>query len=54
VAERRPDYRPTTNGRVIVEIEAQIEVILTSLNTGKIGMIEDIYSLETRMISQQR
>ena len=54
VAERRSDYVPAINGREIVEIEEQIEVNLTSLNSGKIGLIEDVYSLETRMASQQR
>ena len=54
VAERRPDYLPAINGRVIVAIKQQIEVNLTSLNSGKIGLIEDVYSLETRMVSQQR
>jgi hypothetical protein len=54
VAEQRPDYLPAINGRVIVAIKQQIEVNLTSLNSGKIGLIEDVYSLETRMVSQQR
>jgi hypothetical protein len=54
VAEQRPDYLSAINGRVIVAIKQQIEVNLTSLNSGKIGLIEDVYSLETRMVSQQR
>jgi hypothetical protein len=51
---RKPDHLPAINGRVIVKIEAQIEVNLTSLIFGKIGLIKDIYSLETKMVSQQR
>ncbi len=54
VVERKPDYLPAINDRVIVEIEAQTEVNLTSLIFCKIGLIEDIYSLETKMVSQQR